>query len=113
MQINKLNDNFSFTAQITADDIAELAKLGFKTIINNRPDGESENQPSSAELAAAAQAHQLNYVHIPVIPNNIQPAQVQAFQHTYQTSARPIIGFCKTGNRASSLCRLALEEHDD
>ena len=28
---------------------------GFKMVINNRPDGEDENQPSSAEMAAAAQ----------------------------------------------------------
>lgn len=109
MQIHKLNDDFSFTAQISADDMAEIAKLGYKTVINNRPDGEGEDQPSSAELASAAKAHGLNYAHIPVIPNNIQPAQIHAFQDVYETSAKPILGFCKTGNRASSLCKLALE----
>ncbi|EEK09667.1 hypothetical protein STRSA0001_1019 [Streptococcus salivarius SK126] len=31
-----------------------MAAQGFKTIINNRPDGEAPDQPTSAEIEAAA-----------------------------------------------------------
>lgn len=37
-------------------DIEEAAKGGINVIINNRPDGESDDQMSSAEIEAAAQA---------------------------------------------------------
>ena len=38
--ITKLSDTFSTSPQITVDDVVAIAALGFKTIINNRPDGE-------------------------------------------------------------------------
>ena len=42
------------TGQITPDQVPMLAENGFKTIINNRPDGEEPGQPTSAEIEAAA-----------------------------------------------------------
>lgn len=110
--VNQLNQEFSFTGQISIEDIAELARLGFKTIINNRPDFEGgDEQPQSAALEAAAKAYGLSYVHIPVVPNHIQPHQIEAFRDAFNHAEKPILGFCKTGNRASSLCKLALEAH--
>ena len=48
---------FSVAAQLTVERIAEVAALGFKTLINNRPDGEGgPDQPMSAAIAAAVQA---------------------------------------------------------
>jgi sulfide:quinone oxidoreductase len=47
-----------------------------------------------------------------VIPNNIEPHQIEAFREAYAKAPKPILGFCKTGNRASTMCRLALENHD-
>jgi len=37
-------------------DIEEVAKGGINLIINNRPDGESDDQMSSAEIEATARA---------------------------------------------------------
>jgi uncharacterized protein (TIGR01244 family) len=51
IQITKLTDEFSTAPQISVEDIAEIAQLGFKTIINNRPDAEGgDEQPKSAQL---------------------------------------------------------------
>ena len=109
IQITKVSDDFSTAPQISVEDVAEIAHLGFKTIINNRPDNEGgAEQPTSKQLAAAAKNLGLNYVHIPVIPNNIQPAQVDAFSAAYSLAAKPVLGFCRTGNRAGSIFKLAL-----
>ena len=52
MDIHKLSPFLSVSPQVRTADVAELARLGFKAIINNRPDGESEDQPTHEELAA-------------------------------------------------------------
>lgn len=108
IQITKISDNFSISPQISVDDIAKLAQLGFKTIINNRPDNEGgAEQPTSVQLAAAAEKLGLNYVYIPIIPNNIQPNQIDEFSVAYNLAAKPVLGFCRTGNRAGSIFKLA------
>lgn len=108
IQITKVSDDFSTAPQISVEDIAEIAQLGFKTIINNRPDNEGgAEQPNSVQLATAAEKLGLNYVYIPVIPNNIQPSQIDAFSATYSLAAKPVLGFCRTGNRAGSIFKLA------
>ncbi|NBJ13918.1 beta-lactamase hydrolase domain-containing protein [Microvirga arsenatis] len=55
MKVTKLTPNISVAHQLTERDLEEAAAAGFKTIINNRPDGEAPDQPPSEELAAAAQ----------------------------------------------------------
>ena len=108
IQITKVTDEFSTAPQISVEDIAEIAQLGFKTIINNRPDAEGgDEQPTSAQLKAKAEALGLNYVHIPVIPNNILPHQVDVFASAYNVATKPVLGFCRTGNRAGNMFRLS------
>jgi len=112
LTINQINNDFSYTSQIEVDDISEIVSLGFKTIINNRPDNEGgAEQPKSEALEAIALSHGISYVYIPVIPNNIQPHQIEIFKEVYAKAPKPILGFCKTGNRASMMCKLALENH--
>ena len=108
IQITKVSDDFSTAPQINVDDIAEIFSLGFKTIINNRPDNEGgAEQPTSVQLKKVAEQLGLKYVHIPVIPNNIQPNQIDAFSAVYNLAAKPVLGFCRTGNRAGSIFKLA------
>ncbi|MEH6666416.1 MAG: sulfur transferase domain-containing protein, partial [Psychrobacter sp.] len=56
-----MSHEVSFTGQITPDQVPMIAENGFKTIINNRPDGEEPNQPTSAEIEAAAKEAGLAY----------------------------------------------------
>lgn len=42
------------TGQITADSLKVIAELGFKSIVNNRPDGEAAERPRSDDLAVVA-----------------------------------------------------------
>ena len=108
LAINKISDVYSTAPQITPEDVAEIASLGFKSIINNRPDQEGgAEQPTSDAIKAAAEQSGLHYYHIPVIPNNIQSAEVEEFSKVYETTPKPILAFCRTGNRATRILELS------
>ncbi|WP_143137759.1 beta-lactamase hydrolase domain-containing protein, partial [Burkholderia ubonensis] len=54
MNIRKLTDTLSVSPQITAADLPALSAAGFRAIVCNRPDGEGPDQPTVAEIRAAA-----------------------------------------------------------
>ena len=54
MDLKRINEHISVSPQISPDDLAAIKAAGFVTVINNRPDGESPDQPSSAQMQAAA-----------------------------------------------------------
>jgi len=108
IEITKQTEDFSTAPQISAEDVAQIAALGFKTIINNRPDLEGgETQPLNASIQAAASALGLHYAYIPVIPNSIQPSEIDAFKQAFEVAEKPVLAFCRTGNRANNLYKLA------
>ena len=104
--MHRLTDNISVAPQITAADLDALAAQGFRSIINNRPDGEAAGQPASAELQAAAQKAGLAYRHIPVVSGDLQQAQVVAFSEALAKLQSPVLAFCRTGTRSSMLWAL-------
>lgn len=55
MKLSKITPFLSVSDQLTEQDLGIAAAQGFKSIINNRPDGEAEDQPRSQDLAAAAE----------------------------------------------------------
>lgn len=108
IQISQHTQDFSSAPQISVDDVAEIAQLGFKTIINNRPDGEAGAlQPSSAQIETAAQKLGLAYVYLPVVPNQIETEQINAFDAAYTAATKPVLGFCGTGYRAGVIFKRA------
>jgi uncharacterized protein (TIGR01244 family) len=94
-----VTDDFSTAPQISVADVAEAAALGFTTIINNRPDGEAPDQPTSAEIEAAARAAGLTYVYVPV-RGQPGPAEVEAVRQAVAASDGPVLSFCRSGTRS-------------
>lgn len=92
--------------QITVADVAEAKKMGFRSIINNRPDGEEAGQPSSAEIERATKDAGLAYVQIPVVPGQVGEEHVAAFAQALAHLPQPILAYCKTGLRAGTLWAL-------
>ena len=102
--ITKKSEDVSTAAQINVDDFSEITRLGFKSIINSRPDFEGvESQPTSDQIKTVAESLGLNYFHIPVVPNSLEKSKIIAFNACYASTNKPILGFCKTGNRANSI----------
>ena len=95
----KVTDDFSVAQQIETTDIRAAANQGFKLVINNRPDGESPGQPTGAQMADAAQAAGLDYVHIPV-RGGPTPDQIEQMQAAIAEASGPVLAFCRSGTRS-------------
>jgi len=95
---------FSSAPQIHPDDLPAIAAVGYRAIVCNRPDGEGGvDQPTSDELAAAARTHGLAFAYLPVVPGQISDAQVDAFTELLRTLPGPVLGYCRSGARATTL----------
>ena len=112
VNLTRHTDTFATAPQIQPADLSEIAALGFKTVINARPDGEEgAAQPTSAAIEAAAKAAGLDYAHIPVVPGQITPAHAQQFAGLLKNHPGPVFAFCRSGARAVSLYQLANAAH--
>ena len=95
----RVTDEFTTAPQISIADVDEAAAQGFRTIINNRPDGEAEGQPASGEIEAAAKARGLAYFHIPVV-GGPTAEQVALTQQIIAEADKPVLAFCRSGTRS-------------
>ena len=103
-----MSHQISITGQITPDQVPMLAENGFKTIINNRPDMEGgPEQPTSAQIEESARNAGLDYVYQPVIAGQITEVDVRTFANHFNELPKPILMFCRTGNRSNNLYQLA------
>ncbi len=90
--------------QLTPDAMAEAARQGFRSIVNNRPDYEhGSDQPTSAAIEAAARAAGLEYRFLPVDGGYQSPEQIAAFAKLLQELPRPLLAFCRSGARSTRL----------
>ncbi len=97
--IRTVTPDFAVAPQLEPADMAEAKARGFTLVINNRPDGESPDQPSGAEMEAAARAEGLDYLAVPVVgrPNE---GQVAAVLEAVKSSKGPVLAFCRSGTRS-------------
>jgi uncharacterized protein (TIGR01244 family) len=93
--IRQVTKDFAVAPQLALEDFADLRTKGFKRVINNRPDGEAPDQPSSAEVEAAVTAAGLTYVHAPFVGQPTAEAVRAALQAREKTLA-----FCRSGTRS-------------
>lgn len=103
MIANKVTDDISVAPQITVEDVPAIAAAGFKSIICNRPDGESSGQPRCEDVKAAAEAHGLTFSFQPVLSGRMSIEDVQAFKSLYQSAPKPILAYCRSGTRCTFL----------
>jgi sulfide:quinone oxidoreductase len=106
--VHRLTPAFGVAGQLDADDIAALAAQGWRSLLCNRPDGETADQPAGAELVQAAAAHGLAWRHIPVVSGQWRDADVAAFAEALRTLPAPVLAFCRTGTRSIHLWALAM-----
>jgi uncharacterized protein (TIGR01244 family) len=103
-------DGISVAPQLTPEAMAEAAAAGFKSVVNNRPDYEhGPDQPSSAQLRAAAEAAGLQYRHLPVSGGYQSPEEIAAFAQLLQELPRPLLAFCRSGARSTNLYAQAVQ----
>ena len=103
----KLNHVVFASPQIAAGDIAEARTLGVALIVNNRPEGESDDQTPGADIESAARAAGMDYVAIPVTNAGFSEAQVKAMAEALGGAKGPVLAYCRSGTRSTLLWALA------
>lgn len=111
MDIRKIDDSISVSPQITPEQVAEIARLGFRTLVANRPDREEPGQPAMDDLEQAAAEHGLKWVYLPVESGHIRDADVDAFAPILEEADKPILAFCRSGTRCTVLWALSSARH--
>jgi uncharacterized protein (TIGR01244 family) len=107
LELKRINDHISVSGQIQPEDVATLKDLGFTTIINNRPEGESPDQPEGAEIEAAANAAGLQYHAIPLGREGVNPDLVARTKAVLEGSDGKVFAFCRSGTRSTTLWALS------
>ena len=103
----QLTDRIFASPQIGLAEVAQAAAQGIGLIVNNRPEGESDDQVPGTEIEAAARAAGLGYVAIPVTHAGFSEAQVKAMAAALASTDRPILAYCRSGTRSTLLWALA------
>ena len=105
-QLVSLRPGLSVTGGLHRPDIEALARLGVRTIVNNRPDGEDQGQLSAADARRLAEAHGLVYHHIPITAATLSRADVDAFAAALRDAPTPVVAHCRSGTRSTLLWAL-------
>jgi uncharacterized protein (TIGR01244 family) len=103
----RLSDTVIASPQITLEDIEAAAGLGVAMVINNRPDGETDDQTPGAQIEAAARAAGMEYAAIPVTLPSLSDVHVTAMQEVLGRAAGPVLAYCRSGTRSTLLWSLA------
>ena len=107
MRVLELAPQVYASGQLFEQDLRLAAKQGVRSIVNNRADGESVGQPSSADLANIAEEVGITFVHFPVESNLFNRQDVENFARIRDDLERPLILFCRSGARSMRLWELA------
>jgi uncharacterized protein (TIGR01244 family) len=97
--IRQVSERFAVAPQLSVEDVAEAARLGYRHLVNNRPDGESPGQPLSVEIEAAAAAAGMTYRHAP-FQGPPSPDAVEILAQIIEENPEPVLAFCRSGTRS-------------
>ncbi|RXZ64865.1 TIGR01244 family sulfur transferase [Pelagerythrobacter rhizovicinus] len=93
--------------QIAPADVSAAKAKGVTLIVNNRPDGEADDQPTGAEIEAAARAAGLDYLAIPIGGSGFGEPQVRAMADALARAEGKVLAYCRSGTRSTLLWALA------
>jgi uncharacterized protein (TIGR01244 family) len=104
LPIRQVASDVCVAPQLTPEAMAEAARMGFRSVVNNRPDFEhGPDQPTTAAIEAAARAAGLEYRFLPVSGGGQTPEQIAAFAQLLDELPRPLLVFCRSGARSTNL----------
>ncbi len=108
LPINPLSETFAVAPQLSPQDMQAVADAGYKSVIINRPDLEGgPDQPSSADVIAAARAAGLAVEYQPVVSGSMTPDDVARFAVLLKELPTPVLAYCRTGTRCTHLFQAA------
>jgi uncharacterized protein (TIGR01244 family) len=109
----QLNDMIFVAPQIGVEDVADAKNAGVTLIINNRPEDESADQTTGAEIEKASRAAGIDYVAIPVTHAGFAEWQVTAMADSLEKAEGKVLAYCRSGTRSTLLWALARASKGD
>jgi uncharacterized protein (TIGR01244 family) len=103
MNSQQITHDVSIGPQPSEQDLQQLAKDGVKTVINLRVENEQEGQLSPMDEGQMARDLGMEYLHIPVIGDQIREGQVDEFRNAVENLPKPVYVHCAKGKRAATL----------
>lgn len=103
----RLSGTMYASPQITTADLAEALSLGVRLVINNRPEGEADDQTPGAEIEAAARAAGMDYKAIPIVMATLGDGELSAMAEAIGGADGPVLAYCRSGTRSTLLWALA------
>lgn len=107
MNIHALSQALSVAAQLGEADIRTVADRGYRSIICNRPDGETPDQPAFADVQRRASELGMQVAFLPVESGKVTDAQGRAFGQLVAELPQPVLAYCRTGMRSTTLWALS------
>lgn len=101
-EIVYLTPDFAITGDLAPADFAEAARLGFKAILNNRPDNEEQGQLNNKGEAELAWQAGLKYRFLPLDKHELfTDPVVEGMITAAGELGGPILAHCKSGLRCA------------
>lgn len=116
MDLRRINDELTVSPQIDAADLARIARLGFRMVINNRPDDEVGTDQQHEAMRRAAEAAGLAYRFVPFTPGRLTSDMVEDFARAMIEADGPVLAWCRSGTRSATLWAISqagLQPADD
>ncbi len=106
-----LTDDIWIIGSLSGASLTSLRALGIKTIVNLRPDGESDDQLPNRVLADVARQLNFNYRYLPVASHEVLSAAASAdVLDTLTRLSRPLVLACASGQRAAVAWAAAMSQ---
>lgn len=101
METRRITDSYSVAPQITAEDMAGIAAMGFTDVICNRPDCEVPADLRAARIRAAAEAAGLAFHELPLTYEDMTPERIARQRRICQQATGPVLAYCASGTRCT------------
>ncbi|HEX4856294.1 MAG TPA: sulfur transferase domain-containing protein [Limnobacter sp.] len=104
MSIRQLSNDVAVCGQISPDDLETLVDMGFKTIVNNRPDHEVGPELAHSVMEAKAKSLGLAIHYLPMEMGQMPTEPLlEDFRKILDTADKPLLAYCRSGNRSGHI----------
>lgn len=110
LEITRHHVFLSTAPQASPEDMLLVAKQGFASVMNNRPDFEHDaNQPTAQSVADAAHVAGMDFYNLPFSASRVTPELLVQFAQVVGQAKKPILLYCRSGARSTAIYRMAVE----
>ncbi|MGI9522499.1 MAG: TIGR01244 family sulfur transferase [Hyphomicrobiaceae bacterium] len=107
MNARRVTDELAVSEQISTTDVAAIAAAGFRSIVCNRPNGESPDQADFQSIEDEARRVGLEVRWQPVISGHVQNEDAKTFGEIISKLPSPVFAYCRSGTRCIVLWSLS------